>query len=168
MRRASLLIAAVCFVTISPLAVVRAQRATPAATASTPSIDDTLKAFRGDLQASRADIIAKNISLTSDQASKFWPVYNQYQKEQDAIMDEQLKGIQRYVDSFQTLSDADALALINAHLARDAQMVTLRQKWLPEFQKILPTKLAVRVIQIDRRLSQAHQMEFSARIPLVH
>ena len=172
MRRASVFVAVVGLVMMSALVAVRAQRATPASTpaaaASTPSIDDVLKAMRGDLQASRADIIAKNVALTSEQAAKFWPAYNQYQKEQDAIMDEQLKGIQRYVDSFQSLSDADAMSLLNAHLTRDAQMVALRQKWLPEFQKVLPTKLAVRVIQIDRRLSQAHQMEFSARIPLVH
>jgi len=151
-----------------PAVAAQAQPQPAQKPAAAPSVDDVLKALRGDLQESRADIIAKNISLSSEQAAKFWPVFNNYQKEQNAIMDEQLKGIQKYVDSFQTLSDADALALINAHLTRDAQMDALRVKWLPEFQKVLPTKLAVRVIQIDRRLSLAHQIEFSARIPLVH
>ena len=43
-----------------------------------------------------------------------------------------------------------------------------RQKWLGEFQKILPVKTVVRVMQIDRRLSLVHQVEFAARIPLTH
>jgi hypothetical protein len=47
-------------------------------------------------------------------------------------------------------------------------MVALRQRRLPEFQKVLPTKLAARAMQIDRRLSLAHQMEFSSQIPLIH
>jgi hypothetical protein len=66
------------------------------------------------------------------------------------------------------MDDASALALMNAHFDRDARMNTLRQKYLAEFQKVLPTRLAVRAIQIDRRLSLATQMEIAAQIPLVH
>jgi hypothetical protein len=47
-------------------------------------------------------------------------------------------------------------------------MNALRQQWLPEFQKVLPTKLAVRAMQIDRRLSLVAQTEILSRIPLVH
>jgi hypothetical protein len=83
-------------------------------------------------------------------------------------MDEQLKGLQKYVYSSETLDDAGALSLMRAHLDRDAKMNALRQKWLGEFQKVLPTKLAVRAMQIDRRLSLAAQMEIASRIPLVH
>jgi hypothetical protein len=53
-------------------------------------------------------------------------------------------------------------------LQRDAKMNALRQKWLGEFQKVLPTKLAVRAMQIDGRLSLAAQMEIASRIPLAH
>ena len=83
-------------------------------------------------------------------------------------MDDQLKGIQQYIESFDNLNDASALGLINAHFDRDARMTTLRKKWLGEFQKVLGTKLAVRVMQIDRRLSLAHQLQFASKIPLAH
>jgi len=126
-----------------------------------------LKALRHDLQAGRAEIIARNVSLTSDQAAKFWPVFEKYQREQSAIMDAQLKGVQKYAEKFESLDDASALVLMKAHLERDQKMVTLRRTWLAEFQKILPAKLAVRVIQIDRRISLAHQVEIASQIPLV-
>ena len=138
------------------------------ASATTTSIDEVLQAVRADLQGERADIIAKNMTLTSEQAAKFWPVYSAYQQQQNAIMDDQLKGIQRFIESFETMDDAAALGLINAHFDRDARMTALRQKWLGEFQSVLGTKLAVRVMQIDRRLSLAHQIQFAARIPLAH
>ena len=143
---------------------------TPArgAGASQPTIDEALKAFRADMQASRADILAKNLTLDAGQAAKFWPMFEQYQKEQNVIMDEQMKGIQKFADSYETLNDADAMALMNAHLDRDARMTTLRQKWLAEFQKALPPRLAARAMQIDRRLSLAAQVELSSRIPLIH
>jgi Spy/CpxP family protein refolding chaperone len=157
----------VCFVAASAQAQAPAQQASTT-TAPPATVEQTLKALREDMQSSRADIMAKNLSLTAEQAAKFWPVFNAYQKEQNAIMDEQLKGLQKYVDSSETLDDAGALSLMRAHLDRDAKMNALRQKWLGEFQKVLPTKLAVRAMQIDRRLSLAAQMEIASRIPLVH
>ena len=41
-------------------------------------------------------------------------------------------------------------------------------KWLGEFQKVLDAKTAARVIQIDRRLSLVHQLQFTEKIPLIH
>jgi Spy/CpxP family protein refolding chaperone len=165
-----------CLLTVFSLAA-SAQAQAPAKQASAkqtsasetgPTVDEVLKSVREDLQGSRADIMAKNLTLSGAQAAKFWPAFDAYQKEQNVIMDEQLKGIHKYVESAETLDDAGALALMQAHLARDTKMNALRQKWLTEFQKVLPTKLAVRAMQIDRRLSLAAQMEVASQIPLVH
>jgi hypothetical protein len=139
-----------------------------ATTTTGPSVEEVLTAVRSDLQTARADIMAKNLTLSADQAAKFWPLFSSYQKEQNAIIDDQLKDIQKYAASADNLDDAGALALMKSHFKRDERMNALRQKWLGEFQKVLPTKLAVRAMQIDRRLSLAAQMEVSSQIPLVH
>ena len=168
MRRTLSLAVAIGLLGASTFAWTPSDQTRPVSATGIPSVDEVLTAVRADLQGSRADIIAKNLTLTSEQAAKFWPVFEQYQKEQNAIMDEQLRGLQRYVESYEKLDDNAALGLINAHLDRDAHMVGLRQKWLGEFRKVLTTKQAVLVIQIDRRLSLVHQVEFASRIPLVH
>ena len=167
MRNTLLFTVGVCILSASAMAWTTAQQARVVSTPPT-SIDEVLVAVRADLQGERSDIMAKNLTLTSEQAAKFWPLFETYQKEQNVIMDEQLKGIQRFIETFDTLDDATALGLAHAHLDRDARMSALRQKWLAEFQKALNTKLAVRVMQIDRRLSLAHQVMFSSKIPLAH
>jgi Spy/CpxP family protein refolding chaperone len=153
---------AMCFVVAAAQAQAPAKQASTTEASEAP-VDDVLKAMRLDLQSSRADIMAKNMTLTAEQAAKFWPVFETYQKEQNVIIDEQLKDIQKFVADYETVDDAGALTLIQAHFKRDAKMNTLRQKWLGEFQKVLPTKLAVRAMQIDRRLSLV-----VSRIPLAH
>ena len=120
---------------------------------SQTNIEDVLQAVRGDLIDNHADVLAKNMTLTSEQAAKFWPMYATYQKEQGVILDSQLKGIQGFIEKFDTLDDAGAMTLIKAHFGRDAEMATLREKWLGEFQQVLGTKLAVRAMQVDRRVS---------------
>jgi len=160
--------AAVCLFTASAIVWTAAQQKNPSSSVANTPIEDVLTAVRSDLQGDRADIIAKNMTLNSEVAARFWPMYKDYQVEQNAIMDEQLKGIQRYIESFDTLDDAGAMGLITAHFNRDERMNALRQKWFGEFQKVLGTKLAVRAMQIDRRLSLVHQIQFAARIPLAH
>jgi Spy/CpxP family protein refolding chaperone len=164
-RHSLALLLGTCLISVSTVAWVVAQQQ-PAKPPAEPSIDQVLQAVRGDLQGQRSDIVAKNISLTAAQAAKFWPMFETYQKEQNVIMDDQMKGIQQYVNNYVKLDDAGALGLITAHFDRDTRMTALRKKWLAEFQATLGAKLAVRVMQIDRRLSLAHQIAFAASIPL--
>jgi Spy/CpxP family protein refolding chaperone len=145
-----------------------AQQTRPVAATAPASVDELLVAVRDDLQGNRSDVMAKNLTLSAAQAAKFWPVYEAYQKRQNVIMDDHLKGVQRFIENFESLDDAGALALIKAHLDRDAQMAVLRQKALPEFQAAIGTKMAVRAMQIDRRLSLAYQMQILSKIPLAH
>jgi hypothetical protein len=165
-RHTLVLLTAVCLLSASSIDRIAARQAPSANTG--PTVDEVLTAVRADLQANRADLMAKNLTLTAEQAAKFWPLYSAYQKEQNVIMDDQLKGIQRYIESFDKLDDAGALGLMQAHLDRDAKMVGLRQKWLGDFQKAVGAKLAVRAMQIDRRLSLAYQLQTVAQIPLAH
>jgi len=140
------------------------------APATPPSADNekVMAQFRDDLQAAGADIVAKGITLSADQAAKFWPLFQQYQDEQKVTIDAQLKATQKYADSFGKLTDADALAFVDALLARDQKMHDLRAKWLKKFQSVVPAGTAARVIQIDRRLGLVAQIKLSQKIPLVH
>ena len=140
---------------------------TPAATTAVPTMAE-LTALRVEMQTTRAEVMAKNLTLSAEQAASFWPVLDAYQKEQNAIIDAQLTALQRYVAAADRLTDEEALAFIKAQFQRDADMNALRQKWLTEFQKVLPTKLAARAMQIDRQLSLSAQVFATTRTPLVH
>ena len=129
--------------------------------------EDTVTQFRNDLMAKRADIMAKGLTLTADQASKFWPLFEQFEKEQDAVVKGQIEAIESFASRYQDLSDKDALTYVNALLDRDQKMHDLRVKWLAKFQTVVPVKMAARAIQLDRRLGQVGQVQISQRIPLV-
>ena len=132
-----------------------------------PTQEQVVADFRQDLMAKRADIMAKGLTLSSDQAAKFWPMFEQFQKEQDAIVNEQIDNVKAYGDHFQNLTDDDALKYVNSLLSRDQKMLDLRKKWLAKFQTVVPVRTAARAIQIDRRLSNVAQIQLSQQIPLV-
>ena len=92
MRKTLSIVLAVGLLSVSAFAWTSARQSAQAPTVTAkPNIEDVLKTVRADLQGQRADIMAKNITLTADQAAKFWPLYQKFQDEQNTIMDDQLK-----------------------------------------------------------------------------
>jgi Spy/CpxP family protein refolding chaperone len=144
------------------------QPATHTSTAPPLTEEQIIANFRTDLMSKRADIMAKGLTLSADQAAKFWPQFEQYQKEQDVIVTEQIGAIKAYADHYTALTDAEAIAYVKATLDRDQKMLNLRLQWLEKFQKVVPMKVAARAIQLDRRLSNVAQIQLSQQIPLVH
>jgi aspartyl aminopeptidase len=157
---------------LAPLSVSAAEAPQGNAAAATGSeTADTKKAlaqYRSAMQATRTDIMAKGLTLSADQAAKFWPLFEQYQKEQNVIIDAQIDSIQKYADHYSTLNDTDSVTFVKALLDRDDKMQALRAKWLPKFQTVVPGGTAARAIQLDRRISQLAQAELASQIPLVH
>ena len=148
-----------------PAMAADAPAAKPAA--AQPTTEQVLTDVRNDLQAARADVIAKGVSLTAEQASKFWPLFEQFQAEQNAVIDGQLKATQKYADAYAKLTDADSTAYVNALLERDQKIHDIRVKWLAKFQTVLTPGNAARVIHIDRRLGLVAQLKLASQIPLV-
>jgi Spy/CpxP family protein refolding chaperone len=137
------------------------------AAAPQPTQEQVIEQFRQDLLSKRADIMAKGMTLTADQAAKFWPLFQQFQTEQEAVMNGQIEATQKYSDHFASLTDADALDYVNALLTRDKAMNDLRVAWLAKLQTVVPPRIAARAIQLDRRISQVSQVKVSSQIPLI-
>jgi aspartyl aminopeptidase len=138
-----------------------------AGTAAKPTPEQIVSDFRRDLEAKSADVMAKALTLSADEAAKFWPLYKEYQKEQGAIVDAQIQATQKYAASYGRLSDAEALAYVTALLQRDQKIHELRVKWLAKFQTVVPGTTAARAIQVERRLGLVHQVGVSSQVPLV-
>jgi Spy/CpxP family protein refolding chaperone len=135
--------------------------------ASPATTDQVMQQFRNDLQAVAADVMAKGLTLSADQAAKFWPMFESFQNEQKAIIDDQLRSVARYQQTYRQMTDEDALAYANSLLARDQKIHDLRVKYLAKFQQVVPTRIAARAIQLDRRLGLVGQVKVSSQVPLI-
>jgi Spy/CpxP family protein refolding chaperone len=111
--------------------------------------------------------MAKGLTLTADQAAKFWPMFESFQNEQKAIIDEQLHSVANYQQTYRQMTNEDALAYASSLLARDQKIHDLRVKYLAKFQQVVPTRIAARAIQLDRRLGLVGQVKISSQVPLI-
>ena len=57
-------------------------QSSPGAEAKPNSINDKdVEMLRANLRANRKELMAQNMRLTADEATKFWPIFDQYRKE---------------------------------------------------------------------------------------
>ena len=142
----------------------------PAALAQDASADN--KAIL--LEKVRADkklLVAANMNLTEQEAAAFWPVYEAYQKDLDAMNKRIVDTVKRYSDAFQqgsgTISDDVAKQLLDQALDIEADEVDLRKSYVPKFNKVLPAGKVARYYQIESKIRTAVKADLASGIPLI-
>ena len=131
------------------------------------SDDADIQLLRQDIRAERKKIVAANLSLTAAEATKFWPVYDQYVGEMTKVNDTRYSIIKQYEASYSTMTDAQARDLIKHWLSTDNDSTQLRMKYIPEFEKAVPAKKVATFFQIDRRLDLILNLKIASEVPLV-
>jgi Spy/CpxP family protein refolding chaperone len=126
-----------------------------------------LDMLRKDIRSQKKQLMAQNLKLTDAQATKFWPVYDQYTAELVKINNKKYATIQQFADQFGTLTDDQAMSLIQQWLTVDSQVAQLRTKYLPIVAQAIGGKQAATWAQLDRRLQMMIDLQLGARVPLV-
>jgi hypothetical protein len=153
------------------MVMANAQTMTPPAAASDKDqhriSDQDLALLRKDLRSQKKQLIAQNLKLSDAEATKFWPIYDQYVAELTKINDKKYATIQEYADKFGTLSDDQAMSLIRNWLDVDIAASQLRAKYLPIVAKAVGGKQAATFAQLDRRIASMVDLQLGSQIPLV-
>jgi hypothetical protein len=107
------------------------------------------------------------MNLTADEATKFWPIFEQYRKEAVKPNDERWAVIKDYAANYNTMTDAQAHDYIKRWAAVDQELIGLRLRYVAVFEKVISPKKTALWYQIDRRVDLLINMQLSAQIPLV-
>ena len=137
------------------------------AQSSQAGIDQDIQMLRLDIRSKKKQMVAANLKLTDNEATKFWPVYDQYTADLVKINDEKYALIKEYADKWGSLTDDQALSLTNRALAVDEKVAQLRIKYVPIFNKVVPGTKVATFYQIERRLQAVIDLQLSSQLPLV-
>jgi hypothetical protein len=129
--------------------------------------DQDIELLRKDIRSKKKQLIAANLTLTDAQATKFWPVYDQYTAELVKINNHKYALLKQYADTFGTVTDEQAVGLIKGALSVEEQVAQLRIRYVPIFLQVLPGKQTMNFFQLDRRIQSMIDLQLMSQIPLV-
>ena len=138
-----------------------------AAPAGEQPADTNLTILLDAIRANRKAMVAVNLQLTDAEAAEFWPVYDRYQKEMDAVGDRLLALIEDYTASFSDMSNDKAMKIVEDYLAIQADQVKVRRSYVGEFAKSLPGRKVARFYQIENKMDAVIRYELASKIPVI-
>ena len=123
--------------------------------------------LRKDIRSRKKQLIAANLKLTDEEATKFWPVYDQYTAELIKINNKKFGLIQDYADHWGTMTDEQASLYLRQWLDVDIAVTQLRQKYVPVVSQVLNGRKSATFFQLDRRISMMIDLQLASQLPLV-
>jgi hypothetical protein len=136
-------------------------------TATGVAVEKDLALVRRNLRAEKKKLIALNVPLTETEATKFWPVYDEYAAAMSKHYDRFYEVIKDYAANQKTLTDAQAADMIKRWSQIQVDLAQERHKWIPKIEQVIPGKKAALFFQIDRRLYALMDMQVASEVPLV-
>jgi hypothetical protein len=131
------------------------------------AVEAELDVLVNAIRSNRKAMVAVNLRLTDEEAARFWPLYDRYQKEINAVGDRWLAVIEDYVASFHDLSNDKAMKLVEDYLAVEADRIQVRRTYVPEFAAILQGRKVARLYQIENKMDAVVRYDLAATIPVM-
>jgi hypothetical protein len=129
--------------------------------------DQDIALLRKDIGSKKKQLVAANLKLTDEEATKFWPIYDQYTADLIKINNAKYSVIKEYANSFGSVTDEQAIDLTKRALAADEQVAQLRVRYIPKFQTALPGRKVATFYQIERRVQSMIDLQLTGQLPLV-
>jgi Spy/CpxP family protein refolding chaperone len=131
---------------------------------------DNMQILRDKIKADKKLLVASNMELTESEAKGFWPIYDTYQKELEAINQRTGKLIESYAADQRagTFTDDKAKKAINEMIAVNEAEAKLMKSYAPKLNKVLPAKKTARYLQIENKIRAAIKYELATNVPLAY
>ena len=123
--------------------------------------------LRTDIKAERKDIINAIMQFNDSDATKFWPIFQQYDAELTTIGDGRMKLIVDYARNYENLTNEQADALMSKAFDLEAQRAILKKKYFDKMKAQLSATQAAKFFLVENQIQHIIDLQISASLPVV-
>ena len=125
-----------------------------------------LAALRTAAQKDKRALVASTLSLTADEAKKFWPIYDNLQRDLSRLNRERNLALETLASRDRPVSDAYAKQIVNDLMTTEEQEVKALRKAANATMRALPPRKAARYMQLENKLRAVQDYEIAVAFPL--
>jgi len=104
------------------------------------------------IEAQKVAFITTKLKLTTDEATKFWPVYNEYEAKREAIR-KNFRSTNKPI-SPDSLTDAQAKDRITAELKMEQSLLDLKGEYTTKFYSVLPAQKVLKLVKTEEEFKK--------------
>ena len=100
------------------------------------------------IRALKVGFITNELALTTDEAAKFWPIYNAYDDKQFEIRHQKMKAFKQRMDAdLEKMNEKEASALLTQMENTEDELYQMRKKFIANLKGVLPS---FKIIQLKK------------------
>ena len=132
------------------------------------SFRDSLMLAQKQIRDGTRDVIKEELLLSTDEATKFWPLYEKYEADMLAVEQRYIDLAAEFVALYRAgeLSNDDADRMLDASFDIQMDSLQIRQRYLRRFRKILSGLQVARLYQLGNRVKVEVDATLAQVIPL--
>lgn len=112
-------------------------------------------------------IVAEFIKLEGAQKDAFWKLYDEYEVQRKELGKKRIALLERYANSYMTLSDAETDKLMQDMMALGLANDKLQKTYYGKMKKVSGVKAAAQFLQIEAYLLSAVRATILENIPFI-
>ncbi len=102
------------------------------------------KGYHEKIKAQKVAHITEKLQLTSNEAEKFWPIYNAYDKTMHDLRWEDMQTLRRKIKN-RDLSETEAKKALDSFLDIEEKMFLAKKKLATDLEKVISAKKIIRL-----------------------
>ena len=116
------------------------------------------------LEAFRIGYFTERMALTAEEAQRFWPVYNAYQAEENALKQEVQQYQQQVRLGMAAMSDQQLDAALNKFLEFKQREVAMAIRYKEKFKEVLPIRKVVAYFRAEQEFNRTLLSSYKERL----
>jgi hypothetical protein len=136
-------------------------------TAAAQNYNDLVEVVRSDMRTQHRALVMSSLGLTEAQSALFTPIFDDYSAALKKHWDKRIQLIKDYAARYETMNDEVAAGLMKRMSTLEKEGMALREAYAKKVAKVLPTTVAARWMQVERRLNQVVELQLASEIPLM-
>ena len=129
--------------------------------------DAYLELLRSDVRAEKIAIVTEVMEFTDAEGARFWPVYREYDRQLQLIVDDRIKMIKQFAANYGNYADKHAKKVAEKSLWLESRRTNLKRKFFPRFEKAVGAKRAAQFFQLERQINLLIELQIAAELPLL-
>ncbi len=125
-----------------------------------------LKEKKEQIKALKVAYITEELQLTSEEATKFWPVFNAFEDKQKELRQEKMRSNKNRLDAGEVdaMSEKEATNLLNQMESTEDDLYQLRKKFIVSLKGILPAKKIIKLKRSEEGFNRKLLKQYREKI----
>ena len=126
-----------------------------------------IKLLKKDIKTQKSTVIRVNMNLNKAEGYKFWPVYENYERDLDKINDERIAIIQYYARHYNHLSNEESEEIAKKAFKWREKRIELKKNYYKKFKNVSSSKTATKFFQLESQVSLLFDLQIASKLPLI-